>query len=470
MGACIGTWLSASTHEPSQKIMPGIEIIPSARRLMKSLRDMGYDFAQAIADVVDNSIAARSTRIRIDVEFDGDESWVRIADDGLGMRAEELREAMRYGAERDYDDEDLGKFGLGLKTASMSQCRRLSVASRWNPKRAEVHAYAWDLEHIEGTNKWEILPLTRQEHGPALHDVLKDRPGTVVLWQRLDRILGYRHPYGESAKNRLAQMAREAEQHLSMVLHRFLSGDAKRRIHIHVNDNEVRPWDPFCRSEPRTSKWEPLYVRVEEEGAKGAVRIEPYILPHQSDFSSPSAFKNAAGPNGWNQQQGLYVYRAGRLIQSGGWSRLRAPDEHTKLARVAVSFAPSLDEAFKVNVAKMRVQIPSSIRDELASLIQQLTREARRVYDRKEKKNPASDGGSSTVSKGSGRGGGSDAGVIGASSKPGDARSRPMSDVDRKLNLDEWTALTLSAATTREKPVVKAVLERLETHNTRRVG
>src|SRR3954468_280535 len=112
--------------------MAAIELIPSAKRLIRSLRDMGYDFAQAVADVVDNSIEAGASLVAIDVEFDGDDSFVRIADDGKGMTADELREAMRYGAEREYDEDDLGKFGLGLKTASMSQCQRLSVASRWN--------------------------------------------------------------------------------------------------------------------------------------------------------------------------------------------------------------------------------------------------------------------------------------------------------------------------------------------------
>src|SRR5258708_37496277 len=172
----------------------GHELIPSAKRLIKSLRDMGYDFSQAVADVVDNSIEARATIVAIDVEFDGDDSWVRIADNGKGMKPEELREAMRYGAERDYDEDDLGKFGLGLKTASMSQCQCLSVASRWNPERADIAAYSWDLEHIERTNRWEILPMEKNGQDPAVRQPLKDTTGTVVLWQRLDRILGYKHP------------------------------------------------------------------------------------------------------------------------------------------------------------------------------------------------------------------------------------------------------------------------------------
>ncbi len=145
---------------------------------------MGYEFSQAIADIVDNSIEAKATRIAIDLEFDGDDSWVRIADNVRGMKPEELRNAMRYGSEREYEEEALGKFGLGLKTASMSQCQKLSVASRWNRDRADIAAYCWDLDHIERTDKWEILPLDRNGLGPAVLHPLKDSTGTVVLWQR----------------------------------------------------------------------------------------------------------------------------------------------------------------------------------------------------------------------------------------------------------------------------------------------
>ncbi|HEY9510268.1 MAG TPA: ATP-binding protein, partial [Verrucomicrobiae bacterium] len=316
----------------------GHEVIPSARRLIKSLRDMGYDFSQAVADVVDNSIAARATVVAIDVEFDGDDSWVRIADNGKGMTPEKLREAMRYGAERDYEEDDLGKFGLGLKTASMSQCQCLSVASRWNRQRSDIVAYSWDLDHIEKTNRWEILPLERNGIGPAIRHPLKNQIGTVVLWQRLDRILGYQQPYGENARKRLSQMCRELEIHLGMVFQRFISGEVSgKRFKILLNSNEVKTWDAFCQSEPKTRKLHAVRLPLEHEGIRGEVLLQPFVLPHQDDFSSPEAFRAASGPANWNQQQGFYIFRAGRMIQSGGWSNLRAPDEHTKLARVAVS-------------------------------------------------------------------------------------------------------------------------------------
>lgn len=362
----------------------GHEVIPSARRLIKSLRDMGYDFPQAVSDVVDNSIEAGATHVAINVVFEGDDSYVRIADNGKGMSPDQLREAMRYGAEREYGQEDLGKFGLGLKTASMSQCQCLTVASRWSTERAKISSYAWDLDHIADTDRWEILPIERGALDQAVVHHLTRSTGTVVVWKRLDRILGYQQPYGEMARKRLFQMCRDLELHLAMVFHRFLELHRKRRLSITLNGNDVVPWDPFCRTE-KTSSLQPIRLPVNHEGVSGEILLEPFVLPNQESFSSPLAFKHASGPSGWNQQQGFYIYRADRMIQSGGWCRLRAADEHLKLARIAIRFPPSLDDAFKINVAKMRVQLPTGVRDDIETAIRPVMKLAREAYDKKTK-------------------------------------------------------------------------------------
>jgi len=434
----------------------GIELIPSAKRLIRSLRDMGYDFTQAVADVVDNSIEAKATTVAIDIEFDGDDSWVRVADNGNGMKPDELREAMRYGASRDYDDEDLGKFGLGLKTASMSQCQRLSVASRWNKERADIAAYSWDLEHIEKTNRWEILPLERNGLGPAIREPLKDTIGTVVLWQRLDRILGFKHPYGESARKRLSQMCRDLELHLGMVFHRFLDGEARsKRLKLLVNGNEVKPWNPFCVGEPKTRKLAHVIVPIEHEGVAGKVLVEPYILPHQDDFTSQEAFRAASGPASWNQQQGFYFYRAGRMIQSGGWSNLRAPDEHTKLARIAIRFSPALDDAFKINVAKMRVQLPAGIRDAVRDAVVPVIKLAREVYDRKQARQ------SGVASQGPAGRDESVPAKRAANEKGLRALDALLGVSSQQLTIEEWAQRTLDVTRDDELPVVESVLGRL---------
>jgi hypothetical protein len=345
---------------------------------------MGYDFPTSVADLVDNSIEAGATQVMIDIEFEGDQSWVRIADNGAGMSPARLREALRYGSTREYAADDLGKFGLGLKVASLSQCQRLTVASRPG-ERAPPAAYCWDLEHIARTDRWELIPVTAGEATSALLAPLRKTTGTVVLWERLDRILGYESPQGESARRRLASMSRDVEGHLAVVFHRFLSGEAKGRpkLNLLLNGARIEPWDPFARSEPATRSLESVSIPVSHEGRRGHLTLEPYVLPHQQDFSSAESFRRASGPANWNQQQGFYVYRANRLIQTGGWCRLRTLDEHTKLARVALRFSPQLDEAFHVNVAKMRVQLPSGMREPITEAISAVTRLANDIYRRK---------------------------------------------------------------------------------------
>lgn len=364
----------------------GVEVIPSAKRLIRSLRDMGYEFEAAVADLIDNSIEAGANTVRVDVEWNGEDSYVLIADNGRGMSAQELREALRFGAERDYDTEDLGKFGLGLKTASLSQCLRLTVASRQNENRADISAYCWDLGHIEATNRWEILPVKSADLQAEARQHLKETTGTVVIWERLDRILGYKRPEGEAARKQLNAMCRDLEEHAAMVFHRFLEGAVRgKRLAIYLNGNKVVPWDPFARSESNTQKLEPVTLRVEQERGKSDVVLEPYVLPAQARFSNPEAFNRASGPNKWNRQQGFYIYRADRMIQSGGWSNLRTLDEHNKLARVALYFSPKLDEEFKINVPKMRVVLPASIRDDVLKAIGPVVKLANAAYRAGEK-------------------------------------------------------------------------------------
>jgi hypothetical protein len=295
--------------------------------------------------------------------------------------------------------------------------------------------------------------------GPAIRQPLKDNAGTVVLWERLDRILGYKHPYGETARKRLSQTCREIELHLGMVFHKFLTGEVRgKRFKLLLNGNVIKPWDPFCRSQPKTRKLQPITIPVEHEGVSGEVLLEPFVLPHQDDFVPLDAFRLASGPASWNQQQGFYIYRAGRMIQSGGWSNLRAPDEHTKLARVAVNFSPALDEAFKINVAKMRVQIPSLVRDAVRDATGPVLKLAREAYDRKLARPPFPQPPAPENSTAQTSSGNASSRAATNSPAPGPAGSSEESSL---LTLEQWSERLLSAATTRERPVVEAVLQRL---------
>ncbi len=362
------------------------EVIPSAKRLVKSLRDIGYDFSTAIADIIDNSIEAGASEVDVSVGFYGDDSYVRISDNGEGMSKEELKEAMRYGSEREYGKDDLGKFGLGLKTASMSQCRCFSVASKTN---GGISSYSWDLDHIEKTNKWEILSLKEETTIELINAPLSDHSGTVVLWESLDRIISFKDPSGEAARKKLISMCRELEAYLGMVFHKFLSGEISgKNLTISINGNPIQPWDPFARNEQDTKTLSPIKIKLVHDGSQDKIILQPYILPSRDKFSSPEAFNHLSGPAGWNQQQGFYIYRAHRLIQSGGWCGIRVRDEHIKLSRIELNFPPVFDNAFKINVAKMRTQLPIQIKEAIANAIRSPVLLAREYYDGEKRSTP----------------------------------------------------------------------------------
>lgn len=365
----------------ASRSLKAIQVVPSASRLVNSLRDLGYNFPQAVADLVDNSITAGADVISVELIFDGPDSWLRIADNGAGMSDAEITEAMRYGAKQSYGDEDLGKFGLGLKTASLSQCRRLTVASR-RSSRARIAVRQLDLDHVIDSDRWQILVPSGNAVDQRLRDPLRSGSGTIVLWESLDRLLGYKIPWGKHAQRALDSLAEQLRVHIGMIFHRFIVGsiDGRRKVKILVNGQRVAPWDPFAASESATEVLPAADLDIEFDSGIGLVRFQPYVLPPRSLFSSEERFDTAGGPRRWNAQQGLYIYRANRLIQSGGWCRMRVQDEHLKLARASLDFFPDLDSAFEVNVSKVRVTLPADLRLHLAEPIDELARAAQSKY------------------------------------------------------------------------------------------
>lgn len=359
-----------------------IEVMPSAGRLTTSLRDIGYEFVTAVADLVDNSVTAGARQVDVSIEFDGANSRVVVADDGCGMSPSRLNEAMRFGSRRNYGADDLGKFGLGLKTASLSQCRRIIVATRAALERRRLHVRVLDLDHIATTDRWEVLAVPPSALRPSYLEPLAQGTGTVVVWERLDRVLPYANPDGEWARRRLAQLAGATHEYLAMVFHQFIGAELEgyAPLKIAVNGEVVQPWDPFGRSEPHHLALGERRYTLACGDITSEVVVRPYVLPPRDAFSSPHAFERLAGPQKWNRQQGLYVYRAGRLIQSGGWCGLRTLDEHTKLARVALSFGPELDELFQVNVAKMRVGLPPELKGQVQKTISDVCTQAELIY------------------------------------------------------------------------------------------
>lgn len=357
------------------------DVPPSAARLTGSLRDIGYDFHTAVADLVDNSIAAGARQVDVSLVFDPNASYVLISDDGTGMNPSALLEALRFGSRREYDHNALGRFGLGLKTGSFSQCRRLTVVSRQAPKRPICHIRTLDLDFIERTDTWAVL---QDETGVAIdHAVrlLQERPGTVVVWEKLDRVLPERYAESGWGRRRLNSLASKTAEHLSMVFHRFIAGRAGlESLAISVNNEKLQAWDPFAIDEPNTLAFDPEIFEVETDGGSSDITFQGYVLPPRDKFTTPERFERMSGPLNWNRQQGLYIYRANRLVQYGGWNGLRGIDEHTKLARASIDFDTDLDETFQINVAKMSVVLPATLKNMLERPIHDLCIRADAAY------------------------------------------------------------------------------------------
>lgn len=374
--------------------MKSVKAPPDVKRLIESLRDLGYEATTAIADLIDNSVAAGATEISVDLHAQegARPAYVAIADNGSGMDRKRLHESMRFGVTDEHAAEDLGKYGLGLKTASLSQCRQLTVVTKPKPKQGSrsLRSLArWDLDHVYGENDWSLLTPELEELAEWEQEVsaeLLPENGTLVLWTQLDEALPLLSSHNVKERERfLARLIADVSSHLRMVFHRFMQGlvPHRRKVRISVCGDVLSPWDPFCRSED-TKELDILKLSVTAtkgslKGMRYPITVAPFVLPAEREFSSQQA-RDDAGQGNWNQHQGLYFYRNHRLLQAGGWSWLRTPDEHTKLLRVAVDFSGGLDEAFSVNVSKMRARIPEEVRESVRNAITPWAREAKERY------------------------------------------------------------------------------------------
>ena len=343
--------------------------------MIEALRGLGYDASTALADIIDNSIAAGARCVRIDFEWAGRGSRVLVLDDGTGMSPAGLEKAMRLG-ERDPLDprraDDLGRFGLGLKTASFSQCRRLTVCSRRNNVASCLR---WDLDEIatSGGAKWELLegPATGSEDLPGL--LPAGESGTLVAWEVLDRLV----TPGFKEKD-LLNLIDRVEKRLSMTFHRYI--EDRSRLRLLINGSEIRPWDPFLENHRDT--WSSPEERIQT--AAGEVLVRGHVLPHR-DRLSGMEYDHAAGPDGWTAQQGFYVYRQERLLLDGSWLNLGqrrrwTKEEAHRLARIRVDIGNTSDEAWRIDVRKSTARPPVEIRSRLTALAEDTRERARRVF------------------------------------------------------------------------------------------
>jgi hypothetical protein len=350
---------------------------PHAAALIEGLRDIGYSLETAVSDIIDNSITAKARSIQIITETVCDEPYIAIVDDGFGMSEGELVAAMRPGSRNPIgtrDEPDLGRFGLGLKSASFSQCRRLTVVSR---KAGKTSAAVWDLDDVAERNEWTVqLPDDRS----AIPEVDKlGTTGTLVLWQKLDRLSGgFSHNSAKRAEV-INQRIAETERHLRLVFHRFM--EDPRPLRIFLNGRSLRPLDPFARKNPATiSDPEEKLTLI-----RGDVAIQSFTLPHHKQMSK-SDWEDIAGPEGHQKSQGFYLYRGRRLILHSTWFGLCRQTELTKLSRVRIDIPNSMDSDWKIDVKKSSAQLPPIVRDRLRKVIDRIQDGSKRTYRKRGQK------------------------------------------------------------------------------------
>ena len=345
-------------------------VTPRADALMESLRATGYSLPDAIADLIDNSLAAGARNIWLTFRWAGVDSSVSIVDDGSGMTCPVLVNAMRMGSQSPLDERtasDLGRYGLGMKTASISQARSLTVASRVS-RDAKINIRRWDLDHIASVRDWHLLRSATEEATSYLSVFKNMSHGTVVIWEKLDRLVEGVSASDAKARRQFLEAVRGVEAHIAMVFHRYMVGT--RAIAFWINDQRIAPWDPFLAEHPATQR-----LPSEVLGPAGyTVTVEPFILPHHTRITEEQ-HTVAGGPAGWNAQQGFYVYRNRRLLLAGDWLGLGyRKEEHYKLARILVDLPNSMDQEWEIDVRKSRARPPLALRDELKR-IARITRE-----------------------------------------------------------------------------------------------
>lgn len=351
---------------------------PRAGAMLEALRGLGYSTAAALADVIDNSVSAGASQVHIRFDWEGDSSRISVLDNGRGMRDSELETAMTLGAKSPLDERaptDLGRFGMGLKTASFSQCRRLTVASK--EKDSSVSCLRWDLDVIAASpeDDWRMFEGPAEGSEAFFEPLGALRSGTVVLWERLDRIVtpGYNLDH-------FTDLVDNVEIRLAMIFHRLLEG-ANPSFWLFINGKSVSSWDPFMMGHP-AKPWQSPVARIETPS--GAVEAQCHVLPHK-DRLSEDDFHKAGGPENWTSQQGFYVYRNHRLLLSGGWLGLGQGktwnrEESHRLARIRLDIPNTADADWKIDVKKSTARPPVTVRPWLTKLAEDTRNRARSVF------------------------------------------------------------------------------------------
>ena len=363
-----------------------VELLPNPAFLMQSMRHIGYTLETALADIIDNSIAADASKISVQYRWNDGNPWIAIIDDGCGMSSDGIKEAMRFGGEicptESRGSSDLGRFGLGLKTASLSQCKRLTVISK---QKDTVSSCIWDVDALSeaAIPKWNaFLPSVEMLKKNSvveklLHRLEEISSGTIVVWQKLDN-LSVASKKGSAESNFAESMVRVSE-HVGLVFHRFFAMEkGSKVVKVDFNGTVVGGINPFGMAVPARQELRDETIML--EGQK--IEIQPFILPHHSKVSKKD-YEKYGGEDGYLHNQGFYVYRNRRLIIKGTWFRIIPKTELHKLIRIRIDIPNSLDHLWQLDVKKSNASPPLAVLNRLKELLPSLSDRGKRLYTKR---------------------------------------------------------------------------------------
>lgn len=361
-------------NEKDYTVFETTDAEPEASSMIETFRAIGYNLETAVADVIDNSISAGAKNIWIDFEWQGDKTYLTIRDDGVGMNNEELIQALRPGSKNPLENrspKDLGRFGLGLKTASFSQCRQLTVVS--HKQNFATIFWTWDLDFVNQTGKWQLIKYSPENK--LISQVESTSSGTIVIWNHLDRTLKSASADNQEALDKFLETMETVKRHLAMVFHRFIE---QGKINLFFQQRKIDAWNPFLLGEKG------LQPFPEEPLSNGLVIVKGFVLPHKSKITE-EIYKKAEGPKGWNAQQGFYIYRNERLLVAGDWLGMFRKEEHYKLARIQIDLPNSLDKEWQIDIKKSVARPPFGLGNQLKQMAAIVRSQAVEVYRHKGK-------------------------------------------------------------------------------------
>lgn len=343
-------------------------INPPAISLLNGLRAIGYSFSTAVADLIDNSITAEAKIINLFGNPLAEKPYFLIFDDGCGMNFKELENAMLFGSNREGKvdcESDLGRFGLGLKSASLSQCRKFIVISK---KFGRINAMSYDLDEIEKTNSWDLAILEDGEFMdlPCVDELNKLHSGTIVIWQNFDKLEA---ESGENFEKTFRNAVAVMINHIEYVFHRFYDD-----IEIFCNKRRIERRDPFLSKNLKGQSGRSIPININEE----TIYVTGHTLPYANSLTEED--KALLGnPKSIYDEQGFYIYRNKRLIYWGNWMHMGYKSELNKLARIQVDIPSSLDEMWMLDVKKSSAKIPDSIKEKMRIAIEDSTIKSKKV-------------------------------------------------------------------------------------------